>query len=240
MWAAGFRPRLFAPVTLAILGRLNDRERSAALSRMALRASEMHAVAELESEAAKIVKILAGPKTASPRDAYAFLEKTRQDLLAYILAESSNSKAVGKIRNYMFKWKPLRYSLPGVVAELEAVGLERGPKFDKVLEDFFQAQLLGKARKPEDHAKVLRKLAGIKEPPKKVEEKKKPEKPKKGAAAANPAAIPAKPSVSPKREAPARPAPTGKGQPAGSKPAPPQQKPASLGREKRNARGKKK
>ena len=48
-----------------------------------------------------------------------------------------------------------------------------------MVEDFFQLQLLGRARKPEDHAKILRKLAGIKEPPKKVEEKKKLEKPKK-------------------------------------------------------------
>jgi len=66
-----------------------------------------------------------------------------------------------------------------VAAELEALGMERGPKFDKVVEDFFQLQLLGRARKPEDHAKILRKLAGIKEAPKKVEEKKKPEKPRK-------------------------------------------------------------
>ena len=125
------------------------------------------------------MKILAGPKTASPRDAYAFLEKARLDLLAYILAESSNSKVLGKIRNYLHKWKPLRQALPNVAGELEALGLEHGPKFDKVLEDFFQAQLQGKARKPDAHAKVLRKLAGIKELPKKVEEKKKPEKPKK-------------------------------------------------------------
>src|SRR6202140_3008686 len=133
MSGAGFRPRMFAPVALAILGRLKDRERTSALTHMALRSAEIHAVAEIEPEAAKIVKLLGGPKTASPRDAYAFLEKTRQDLLAYILAESSNSKAVGKIRNYMFKWKPMRYALPAVAMELEAVGLERGPKFDKVL-----------------------------------------------------------------------------------------------------------
>jgi tRNA nucleotidyltransferase (CCA-adding enzyme) len=240
MWAAGFRPRLFAPVALAILGRLKDRERGAALNRMALRSAEIHAVTEVESEAAKIVKLLSGPKTASPRDAYAFLEKTRQDLLAYILAESSNSKAVGKIRNYMFKWKPLRHALPGVAVELEAVGLERGPKFDKVLEDFFQAQLLGKARKPEDHAKVLRKLAGIKEPPKKIEEKKKPEKPKRGAPPVNPATVPGKPSGPPKQESAARSAPSMKGQAFGSKPAPAQQKPALTGRERLRARGKKK
>jgi tRNA nucleotidyltransferase (CCA-adding enzyme) len=239
MWAAGFRPRLFAPVALAILGRLKDRERASALSRMALRPAEIHAVTELESEAAKIVKLLAGPKTASPRDAYAFLEKTRQDLLAYILAESSNSKAVGKIRNYMFKWKPLRNALPGVAAELESIGLERGPKFDKVLEDFFQAQLLGKARKPEDHAKVLRKLSGIKEPPKKIEEKKKPEKEKskKGASAGSPAASPTKSSSPPKQGVPAPPA---KGQPSRSKPAPPRQKSAPPATGKQKVREKKK
>jgi len=136
-------------------------------------------VQDVEPEALKIVKLLTGPKTASPRDAYAFLEKAPLDLLAYILAESSNGKAVGKIKTYFSKWKPLRQALPGVATELEVLGLERGPKFDKVVEDFFQLQLLGRARKPEDHAKILRKLAGIKELPKKVEEKKKPEKPKK-------------------------------------------------------------
>src|SRR5258708_4887045 len=240
MWGAGFRPRPFAPVALAILGRLKDRERSAALSRMALRPAEIHSITELESEAAKIVKLLSGPKTASPRDAYAFLEKTRQDLLAYILPESSNSKAVGKIRNYMFKWKPLRHALPGVATELEVIGLERGPKFDKVLEDFFQAQLLGKARKPEDHAKILRKLAGIKEPPKKVEEKKKPEKPKKGAQAVSSAAGPAKSSAPSKQNAQALPAPPAKGQPSGSKSAPPRRKSAPAGSERLKARGKKK
>jgi hypothetical protein len=127
--------------------------------------------------------------------------------------------------------------LPGVAAELEAVGLERGPKFDKVLEDFFQAQLLGKARKPEDHAKVLRKLAGIKEAPKKIEEKKKPEKekPKKGVSAANSAAIPAKPSAPPKQDAP-----PGKGPPSASRHAVPQHRPALAGNVKQKSRGKKK
>ena len=123
--------------------------------------------------------MLTGPKTASPRDAYAFLEKAPLELLAYILAESNNAKAVGKIKTYFSKWKPIRQALPGVAAELEVLGMERGAKFDKVVEDFFQLQLLGRARKPEDDAKILRKLAGIKELPKKPEEKKKPEKPKK-------------------------------------------------------------
>src|SRR2546422_11541079 len=55
--------------------------------------------------------------------------------------------------------------------------LPRGPKFDKVIADLFQQQLLGKGRNPEERTKLLRKLAGIKEPPKKKvkEEKKKPD-----------------------------------------------------------------
>ena len=53
-----------------------------------------------------------------------------------------------------------------------------------MIEDFFLAATGGRARNPEDHGKLLRKLAGIKEPPKKIEEKKKPEKPKKGSSRA--------------------------------------------------------
>ena len=179
MVSSGLRPRLFAPVTVAILGRLKDNERKSVLGRMSLPSSELRLVQDVEPEALKIVKLLSGPKTAAARDAYTFLEKAPLDLLAYILAESSNGKAVGKIRIYFSKWKALRQALPGVATELEALGMERGAKFDKVVEDFFQLQLLGRARKPEDHAKILRKLSGIKELPKKVEEKKKPEKPKK-------------------------------------------------------------
>jgi len=82
-------------------------------------------------------------------------------------------------------------------------------------------QLLGRARKPEDHAKILRKLAGIKEPPKKVEEKKKPEKPKKkGEPASKPEAAAAAGPVTPTKIQPHRMAP-GKAAPAPkSKPKP--------------------
>jgi tRNA nucleotidyltransferase (CCA-adding enzyme) len=214
MVSSGLRPRLFAPVTVAILGRLKDSERKSALGRMSLPSLELRSVQDVEPESLKIVKLLSGPKTATPRDAYAFLEKAPLDLLAYLLAESNNGKAVGKIKTYFSKWKPLRQALPGVAVELEALGMERGPKFDKVVEDFFQLQLLGRARKPEDHAKILRKLAGIKEPPKKVEEKKKPEKlKKKGDAPAKPEALAATGPVTPPKIQPHRMAP-GKSSPA--------------------------
>ena len=180
--AAGIRPRLSAPVTYAVLGKLKDREASAALHHLEYRQQEVEEITGLEERAQKIVAALAGRKTSTPTEAYAFLEKAPADLLAFILAESSNSKAVGKIRTYLNKWRPLRQALPAAVLELESIGMAHGPKFEKVIEDLFQAQLQGKARNPELRLKLLRKLSGIKEAPKKkIDEKgkKPPEKSKK-------------------------------------------------------------
>ncbi len=229
MSQAGYRPRLFAPITRAVLGRLKPRERSAALSRMEFRSAEVDSVLHLEMEAKKAAKMLSSRKTATPRDAYVFLEKVPLDLLAYIEAEVKNAKAVGKIRNFLHKWKPLRLALPSAAAELESLGLPRGPKFEKVLEDLFQLQLLGKGRKPEERTKVLRKLSGIKEPPKKKlkEEKKKPAKPAGKAAMKKPGKeeIQAAAAGAPAQAAPAPPSAAVPA--AGAKPAAPTAKPSA-------------
>ena len=168
----GIRPRTAIPVMYATLGKLKDREASTALHRLEFRQHEIDEVTGLEERAQKVIAALAGRKTAAPGEAYAFLEKAPGDLLAFILAESSNSKAVGKIRTYLNKWRPLRQALPAAILELESIGMAHGPKFDKVIEDLFQAQLQGKARNPELRLKLLRKLSGIKElPKKKIDEK---------------------------------------------------------------------
>lgn len=171
--ATGLRPRLMGPVTAAVLGRLKPREISAAIQKLDFRSSDADAVLHLEGEAQKAAKILTGRKTATPKDAYAFLEQTPPHLIVFLMAESSNAKAVNKVRNYLTKWRPLRQGLPAAAAELEALGVARGPKFDKMVEELFHQQLAGKGRTPEDRTKLLRKIAGIKEEPKKKEEKKK-------------------------------------------------------------------
>jgi hypothetical protein len=180
LMASGLRPRLFAPVILATLGKLKPRERAATLSKLGFRNSEINAVMSLEHEVDALSKMLAGRKTAQPGAAFAFLEKIPADWLVFALAGGANSKSINKIRTYLRRWRPLRQGLPAVSLELEAIGMPRGPKFDKVMEAFFQAQLLGKGRTPEEVTKLLRKLSGIKEPPPPKEEKKKlPEKGKK-------------------------------------------------------------
>jgi tRNA nucleotidyltransferase/poly(A) polymerase len=170
--SAGVRPRLATAVTYFLLARLKDREAAAALRTMEFTAKEMAAYHELVPETEKALKTLKGRKTNAPKDAYFYLGTVPPERLAFLQAEYGNSKAGAKIRNYLQKWRPMRASLP--MAELDALGVPRGPKFDRVLEDFFEAQLRGKGRDLIERTKILKRLAGIKdEPKKKIEEKKK-------------------------------------------------------------------
>jgi hypothetical protein len=142
-----------------------------------------------EGKALTAQKELTGKKTASPIDAYRFLERMPVEQIAYLLAESSNSAALSKIRAYLNKWRPVRHTQTAVANELEALGMPRGQKFDQIVEQMFAMQLTGRGKTPEEREKILRKLSGIKEQPKKKEKEKKPraekaakEKPAKGAA----------------------------------------------------------
>jgi len=216
LYAAGLRPRLQVPVMYYTLGRLKSREAIAAMRRMELRSAEIEAGAHLDQEAQKVVKILKGRKTNAPRDAYFYIAGLPPEMLAFIEVEFPNPRALSKLRNYIQKWRPLRLALP--VAELDALGIARGPKFDKIIEQLFEMQLRGKGRDPESRTKILRNLAGIKEEP-----KKKPEKEKKKGKGKEAAPAEAKHHEKGKPEAataPRTPAPPqAKGAEAGVKPA---------------------
>ena len=58
-------------------------------------------------------------------------------------------------------------------SELEALGMARSAKFDQIVEQVFALQLTGRGKTPEEREKILRKLSGIKEQPKKKEKEKK-------------------------------------------------------------------
>ena len=140
-------------------------------------ANEAAKVLHLPHEAKKLLQVLRGGKTKTPRDAYQVISQTPTELLAFMDAEFRNAKAAAKIRNYLQRWRPMRLSSP--MAELDSLGVAHGPKFDKILEQFFELQLRGKVRSPEDVTKRLKQLAGIKDEPKK---KLKEEKKKRGSA----------------------------------------------------------
>jgi tRNA nucleotidyltransferase/poly(A) polymerase len=176
LFTAGFRPRLAAPMLLAILGKLKDRELSNVLSKAGFRSAESEGVLAYEGEALVAQKELVGRKMNAPVDAYRFLEKMPLDQVAYLMAESNKSAALSKIRAFLNKWRPVRIALPVVATELEALGMPRGTKFDQIVEQVFAMQLTGRGKTKEEREKILRKLSGIKEPPKKKEKEKKPPK----------------------------------------------------------------
>jgi tRNA nucleotidyltransferase (CCA-adding enzyme) len=181
LYAAGLRPRLHLAVAYYTFGRLKSRESAAALRNLEYRANEIEEIAELVPETQKVVKMLKSAKTNSAKDAYYYLASLPAETLAFIEVEMPNPRALSKIRNYLQKWRPLRMASPA--AELDALGVERGPKFDKIVEQFFELQLRGKGKTPEDRTKILKNLAGIKDEPKKPEKKEKKRKGDKEAAA---------------------------------------------------------
>jgi tRNA nucleotidyltransferase/poly(A) polymerase len=181
LFMAGYRPRLSSPMMLAILGKLKDRELGNVLSKLGFRAAEIDAIESFPDKVETAEKELTGKKTNAPIDAYRFIEKLPVEYLAYILAESNKSAAVNKIKSFLHKWRPIRVSLPIVSIELEALGMPRGPRFDQIVEEVFATQLNGRGKTPEERIKILRKLSGIKEAPKKKEKEKKPSKEEKAA-----------------------------------------------------------
>ncbi|HTZ74699.1 MAG TPA: hypothetical protein VMB47_12315 [Candidatus Aquilonibacter sp.] len=166
---AGIRARMQASNTFYIFRRLKPREASSVMKYLEFRAAETDAVAKLVSDAQKIVQALKSSKMNMPRDAYAYIASLPPEMLAFIEVETPNPAAISKIRAYVQKWRPLRLSLP--FNELDALGVPRGPQFDKIMEQLFESQLRGRGKTPEERAKLLRQYAGIKEEPKKKQEK---------------------------------------------------------------------
>jgi tRNA nucleotidyltransferase (CCA-adding enzyme) len=186
--ATGLRVRMFAPVIWYLLQGLSSRERTLLLHKAELRPEEVESVAKLESAARDALKSLKGRQTESPVAAYRFLDALPREVMAFVLAENADVRASNKIRNYLQRWRPLRQSLPA--AELESLGIARGPEFDRILEQLFELQLKGRGKTPIDRTRLLRQLAGIKPEPKKNAEKK-PAK-SKGKSSLEKAAAPAK------------------------------------------------
>src|SRR5438105_10800160 len=75
LFTAGFRPRLAAPMLLAVLGRLKDREQANVLSKAGFRSAEVEAALGFEEEALEAQKEVLGRRLNAPVDAFRFLEK---------------------------------------------------------------------------------------------------------------------------------------------------------------------
>ncbi len=159
----------------------------------------------LEGAAKKLARVLGSSKANLPSQVYGLLSEQPQYLLLYLLANLPQPKIQNRVKNFLFKFPIVRAKIPR--AELLTLGLEAGPKFEKIVHQLFLEQLDGKIKTHPQLLKDFRALAGIQEPPPKPAPAKEPAKAEK--AAVHPA----------KKPAPAKAAATGKkSKPKASKP----------------------
>ncbi|MGH9804126.1 MAG: hypothetical protein ACRD4D_03055 [Candidatus Acidiferrales bacterium] len=223
-----------------ILRRMKPRLQKQLLGKLGLKKAELKQVLGLEKEARRWVKLLGRRRSLGPRQVYQLLDPVPVEMLVFVLAEYSDKQKVqAKIYNFLFKYRPLRQRLP--VRELQLMGVQPGPKFDQILEKYFEATLDGKLRNRPQQLRYLRALAGLpKTSPKPVKKEKEKEKEKEKKPAAPPPADLSRLSRAQSREAapreakppaaaPAKPAPEAAIQatkPATKPPAPPAAPPA--------------
>ena len=110
---AGFRPRLVGAGDAGLARTPQDRERSAVLNRMTSSAECRGGGAG--RGAGRPRKSCQGPKLASVPEAYAYLEKTPQDLLGVYSGRIFEFKSGQPDQELYNKWKPFAQALPGVV-----------------------------------------------------------------------------------------------------------------------------
>jgi tRNA nucleotidyltransferase/poly(A) polymerase len=117
----------------------------------------------LESAARKLAPVLASSKAALPSQVYTLLSGQPQPLLLFLLVNYRQAKIQGLVKSFLFKYPLVRAKLPR--AELLTLGLEAGPKFDKIVHQLFLEQLDGKIKAHQQLLKEFRALAGLREPP---------------------------------------------------------------------------
>ncbi|HEV2494102.1 MAG TPA: hypothetical protein VG204_13635 [Terriglobia bacterium] len=132
------------------------------------------AALDLEREARKLAHLLGSGKAARPSQVYALLTGAPRHLILFLLVHYPQVKIQSRIKSFLFKFPQVRARLPR--AELQAMGIAPGPKFEKIMERIFLDQLDGKIKGHTQLLKELRSLAGIKEP--EAKPKPKPAEPK--------------------------------------------------------------
>ncbi len=184
---AGYRVDALAIALHYIRRRLPSRAQKALLRNLALNKQQLQEVLQLEAEAKHLAQQLGRQRSLSPRQIFHLLENVPVERLVFVLAEYSHKQKIQyKIYNYLFKYRPLLKKLP--VRELQLMGVPPGPKFQEILDKFFEATLDGKMRGRPQQLRFLRKLAGLPKPKPEPKPKKSAKKPAKEETAPAPAA----------------------------------------------------
>jgi tRNA nucleotidyltransferase (CCA-adding enzyme) len=117
----------------------------------------------LERDARKLERVLGSARASLPSQVYALLSPQPQALVYFLLSSTKSIKVQNRIKNFLFKFPQIQSRLPR--AELQGLGVKPGPEFERIISKVFTLQLDGKINSHPQLLKVMRELAGIKEPP---------------------------------------------------------------------------
>ena len=120
-------------------------------------------VLSVEREAARLAKQLGSARVAQPSQVYTLLAGAPRPFVLYLSLHFPQAKIQSRVKSFLTKFETIRARLPRT--ELQSLGMEPGPKFEKVLERVFLDELDGKIRTPQQMTKALRSYGGIKPPP---------------------------------------------------------------------------
>jgi len=123
-----------------VAGHFQPAERSRVsntLSKLGYRSAEIEAIEKFPEKALASRKSSQERKTKTPIDAYRYIEKIPMEYVAYLLAESSNSAALSKLKAFLHKWRPVRQALPIVATELESPRHAAGSEVRQIVQDVF-------------------------------------------------------------------------------------------------------
>ena len=144
-----------------LVGRLSSSEKTRLGKKIIEEARLINQALGLEREAQKLARLLAGPKANLPSEVYHLLSDRPLPLLLFLLAHYPDAKIQARVKSFLVKYTQIRAQLPR--SELQSLGVEAGPKFDKILEQVFLDQLDGKLKTHQKLSKALRELSGVKE-----------------------------------------------------------------------------
>jgi tRNA nucleotidyltransferase/poly(A) polymerase len=120
------------------------------------------AALNIERDARALARLLSGSKAAKNSYVYTLLSESPLHVLLFLLLYYPQPKIQSRVKGFLFKFPQLHANLP--ISELEAMGMPRGPKFDKIMEQVFMDELDAKIRGRQQVTAELRALSGIKEP----------------------------------------------------------------------------
>ena len=151
------------PNFLALVEKLPGGERTRLAKKIFGDAKTVKRVLGLEHETAKLAKLLGSSKATKSSQVYSILSVAPPPLPVLLLVRHPQPAIQNRVKAFFTRFPAVRSAVPR--AELEAMGMPAGPKFEKVLEQVFLDQLDGKLKTPPQITKALRAYSGIKEPP---------------------------------------------------------------------------